>query len=268
MKDAEPVTCSFCGGQFEKGPGPNVKPEWYRKRCVRCGTISYITMPDPKSLDSIYSSAWESPETTGRFAAGSTDAVISRSLLKAIRWNATKGSCLDYGAGRGVLTQTIADLGGRVVAVEPHGGHNSASAGTHHAVSWFDSLDDVPPDQKFEYIFCVEVIEHLFDPVEVLAGLREGLLGGGGRLVITTPNAQGWRARKEGFKWREAQNPTHLTLFTEMSLRVCLEKAGYTKIKRIRWPVDYGKSGKVARLALSFTQVIGIDGGLRLVAYT
>lgn len=87
----------------------------------------------------------------------------------------------------------------------------------------------------------------------------------GGKVCITTPNANGWRARKDCFNWREAQNAAHITLFTEASLERCLKDAGFSKINRVRKPVDYGKKG-FAKIALAATQIAGVDGGLRYIA--
>lgn len=87
----------------------------------------------------------------------------------------------------------------------------------------------------------------------------------GGKLVITTPNAKGWRARKDGFRWREVQNPTHINVFSEAALKGCLIKAGYSSAKRIFRPVKYNAKG-INAIALGFTQLFGIDGGLRFIA--
>ena len=109
----------------------------------------------------------------------------------------------------------------------------------------------------------IEVVEHMLDPEYELKMIKEHLAPGG-KLVITTPNAKGWRALKDGFKWREAQNATHINLFSTDALIKCLQNAGYKKIKRVLRPVKYNVSG-LKGLFLSVTQMIGIDGGIRLV---
>jgi hypothetical protein len=104
----------------------------------------------------------------------------------------------------------------------------------------------------------------LLDPIEQLINIRKRLLPGG-KLLITTPNSKGWRARFDGAKWREVQNPTHVNLFTEKALRICLKKAGFNNVHRILRPISYNTKG-VLRLILSTTQMLGIDGGLRIIA--
>ena len=109
----------------------------------------------------------------------------------------------------------------------------------------------------------IEVLEHLLDPQETLAEIRRHL-SQGAKLVITTSNARGWRARIEGFNWRELQNLTHINLFTAQTLKDCLTKAGYSDAQRILRPVTYKAKGLKA-LGLAMTQTIGVDGGLIFV---
>lgn len=261
-KQVDQYACSWCQGAVIVGAGPSLKPGWKRYKCKKCGTISYLHLPDKSDLDLVYLSAWSAPQTSGAFAAGTTDDCISNSLLDAIAWDGKNKVCLDYGAGAGFLSQAIVSRGGNVVAVEPYG--EETSLGQSGRILWLKSLESIPSETKFEWIFLVEVIEHMLDPVSELKKIRDLLLPEG-KLVITTPNAKGWRARKDGFNWREAQNPTHITLFSGDSLEVCFQKAGFSRSWRVKKPVDYGKKG-LSRLALAITQLVGVDGGLRYMA--
>jgi SAM-dependent methyltransferase len=258
----EQMSCRWCGGHAVIGDGPSSKPDWSRYKCQCCGTIDYLTLPDQITLSEVYQSAWGASHSHGIFAAGSTNESISTSLLDAVGWHDVVGVSMDYGAGKGYLSRAMANRGGKVLAIEPYGG--AVDREISSPVLWHKSLDDIPGELKFEWIFLVEVIEHMLDPVNELSSLRERLVPGG-KLVITTPNARGWRAKKDGFKWREAQNPTHITLFTEASLKSCMNTAGFSKILRVRKPVDYGKKG-LAQFALAISQLLGVDGGLRFIA--
>jgi 2-polyprenyl-3-methyl-5-hydroxy-6-metoxy-1,4-benzoquinol methylase len=146
----------------------------------------------------------------------------------------------------------------RLTVFEPFGQNPGLQS-----VKWINDLADVE-GETFDWIFMVEVLEHLLDPQQELARIRRNLKPGG-KLVITTPNARGWRARLDGFKWREAQNPTHINLFTPRTLKDSLLKAGYSGAERIRRPVTYNTTGLKA-LVLAMTQMIGVDGGLRFVS--
>ncbi len=257
MKTQNSLLCEWCNGRVTEGLGPVERPDWSRWQCNSCSAIGYCRTPSLADLDEIYASAWDDEYASGGFATGSTDMDISRSLLKSFQFNSS-GCCLDYGGGRGQLTSVLIEKGcSDVYVYEPYGNNPGLSA------TWVKDIK-VLGDKQFDWIFMVEVIEHCTNPVSELSKVCN-LLSNEGKLVITTPNTLGWRARKEGFKWREAQNPTHINLFSEESLKKCLSEAGFSKIVRCRHPVQY-KATRIKSLLLSITQILGVDGGLRMVA--
>jgi 2-polyprenyl-3-methyl-5-hydroxy-6-metoxy-1,4-benzoquinol methylase len=251
--------CKWCSSRLITGPGPTVKPDWYRWKCGGCGSFGYVNPPTSQQLEDIYNEAWDDAESTGTYAAGSTEERISGSLLKAVGYLKYGGSCLDYGAGRGLFTRTVAKASSNgVTAFEPFGKDPQIES-----VEWISNLADIE-HREFDWIFLIEVLEHLENPQETLGDIN-ALLKPGGRLVITTPNAKGLQARFHEFSWREIQNPTHLNLFSSEVLEQCLENSGYDHVSRLLKRVSYKKPG-IKSLVLSFTQIFGIDGGLRFIA--
>lgn len=168
--------------------------------------------------------------------------------------------CIDYGSGKGVLAKRLAILGCKEVhAIEPFGPKQELEG-----VSWHRDWSDLPEGSRFDVIFMVEVIEHLKYPVEQLKKAKEKLSDGGG-ILITTPNANGWRSILKKGKWKQAQNPTHINLFSYNALSRCLREAGFGEVQRITKTMTYNKTG-LSGLALRMTQVLKIDGGLRVWA--
>ncbi|WP_018970505.1 class I SAM-dependent methyltransferase [Rubritalea marina] len=256
-KIQEKSQCRWCEGITKQGIGPIKRPNWNRWQCCNCGAIGYNDLPSEEELNELYLNAWVENDTSDRFATGSTDLGISRSLLKSVQFN-HDGRCLDYGGGTGQLASVLVEFGCVDVYVfEPYGNNPGLS------ISWVKDLR-VLDGEKFDWIFMTEVIEHITDPVAELAKVYN-LLSDHGALVITTPNSLGWRARIERFRWRESQNPTHINLFSEVALKKCLSEAGFSNIKRCYQPVQYKASG-LKRFLLSITQVLGVDGGLRIIA--
>jgi SAM-dependent methyltransferase len=251
--------CRWCGGATQTGNGPAARPEWIRWHCNGCGAFGYVNDPSPAELSQVYETAWQDSESSGTYAAGSTDEKIARSLLDMVCFSPTGCKCLDYGGGKGSLAKVLIEKGcERLTVFEPFGQNPGL-----HAVNWINDLNDLE-GEKFDWIFMIEVLEHLLNPQEELAEIRRHL-SPGGKLMITTPNARGWRARIDGFKWREAQNPTHINLFTALTLKNCLTNAGYSNAKRMLRPVTYKAKGLKA-LGLAMTQMVGVDGGLRFIA--
>ena len=81
------------------------------------------------------------------------------------------------------------------------------------------------PDNHFDAVHSAHVIEHVYDPVALLAECRR-ILKPGGTLVILTPNTGSAGHRYFGQAWLNLDPPRHLVLFSEASLRVAASRAG------------------------------------------
>jgi 2-polyprenyl-3-methyl-5-hydroxy-6-metoxy-1,4-benzoquinol methylase len=96
------------------------------------------------------------------------------------------------------------------------------------------SVDDLlQEDARYDVITISHVIEHVYDPIELLGTLYR-LLEPGGYLWLETPNLESAGARRFGRDWMALDPPRHLLLFTSRSLRTSLEKAGFQNIHQ-RW---------------------------------
>lgn len=256
------MNCKWCGREARFLPGPLVRPDWPRSQCKGCGALAFQDVPSAENLAEFYASAWQEERLSDGFATGATDIAISRALLSVSGWQpGTASKCLDYGAGRGEFAAALISQGcDQVYVFEPFGKPRDIGV-----AKWVANLDDLE-GEHFDWIFLIEVIEHMRDPVSELKNVRR-LMRPGGRLFITTPNARGLRARVEGYRWREAQNPTHVNLFTAAALKDCLRKAGFSKTIRSYKPVRFNATG-IRSIALSIAQRLGVDGGLRYLVTT
>lgn len=82
----------------------------------------------------------------------------------------------------------------------------------------------------FDYITMGQVVEHLVNPLEELRGVAD-ILKPGGRLIISTPNANGWGRRLFGRKWINWHAPYHIQMFSVKSMTTAAEQAGL-KVER------------------------------------
>ncbi len=78
---------------------------------------------------------------------------------------------------------------------------------------------------SFEAIVMGHVIEHVYQPVELLKECQR-LLTPGGTLVVITPNAASFGHRMFGADWRGLEPPRHLVVFTPKSLQLAFGLAG------------------------------------------
>ncbi len=251
--------CPWCNSHTMQKKSLTLLLKLKRWICKSCGAMGYTETPHINNLQKIYDSAWLDAENHGKFATGSTSKNISNQIVNISPISKTD-LCLDYGGGKGDFAKFLVSLGLYPVhVIEPFGPNPNISG-----VTWHHDWSDICNDLRFSKIFLIEVIEHLLNPELVLRTARNRLKENGW-IIITTPNAHGWRARIQKTKWREAQNPTHINLFSFKALSICLKRAGYTEIHRINRPMKYNKSGFKA-LLLGGTQLLGIDGSLRIMA--
>jgi O-antigen biosynthesis protein len=138
-------------------------------------------------------------------------------------------SVLDLGIGSGALGRFLIQRGDPPPDGLTYNPAEAELAGPHYRRLEVADLEHADlsalfGEERYEYIVCADVIEHLRQPQHVLAACRP-LLATGGKLLISVPNAgyaglvaellQGeFRYREEGLLDR-----THLRFFTRRSLR-------------------------------------------------
>ncbi|MCA9405721.1 MAG: glycosyltransferase, partial [Candidatus Omnitrophica bacterium] len=107
--------------------------------------------------------------------------------------DAPKGSVLDLGCGRGLLSKKIHDMGFAVTAADM-----KRDRFKHLDVIQFQNvnLDQPLPfdDDSFDYIFFLEVVEHLKNPYQVVKEISR-ILKPEGILILSTPNILNLRSR-------------------------------------------------------------------------
>ena len=107
-------------------------------------------------------------------------------------------SVLDLGCGRGEMIYYCAKAGARAVGIDYSPDavaicrqfiQSLASSLQNSLKVLVGSVEDFRCEEKFDYIFMVEVAEHMYDwQIERTLRAVHGLLKPGGRLIITTPN--------------------------------------------------------------------------------
>ena len=101
----------------------------------------------------------------------------------------------------------------------------------------------------FDVVLCHHVIEHVDDPVGFIKGVNS-IMKPNGVLVIGTPNFDSAMARRYGHRYRMLSDPTHISLFSDMSLRDLLIDNMFD-IEKIEYPyfdTKYFSRSEVLRL--------------------
>jgi SAM-dependent methyltransferase len=138
-----------------------------------------------------------------------------------------RGSLLDVGCGSGLFLERMRDFGWQVTGVEPDAAAASATrqrlGEDCRVVAQID--DPTLAAESFDAISLSHVIEHVPDPVALLARCRQ-LLAPVGTLVCVTPNSGSLAARSFGASWLHWDPPRHLNIFDVASLGQAIREAG------------------------------------------
>ena len=149
---------------------------------------------------------------------------------------------LDIGAGIGLLVAEANAQGFQAVGVEPS--RNLVEIGKEKL--GVDLRQGIFPHpelaaEKFDLICLVDVIEHVQNPVGLLAEIAKALAPDG-RVIVVTPDVGSLAARTLKKRWWHFRL-AHIGYFNSSNLSLAAERAGLkaTKFLRAKWffPVDY-----------------------------
>lgn len=135
---------------------------------------------------------------------------------------------LDIGAGSGHGCRALRDLGWDAIAVD----FNIPEARAPGVPYIRSDLARLPlADDSFDFVIGSNVLEHVYQPVEVLSSWRR-LLSSTGTLAVAVPNFASLDSRMFGPDWHGLLSiPRHLVHFTPRSLKLAFKLAGFQAIR-------------------------------------
>jgi len=95
------------------------------------------------------------------------------------------------------------------------------------------SYDLAESGEKFDLVFCTEVLEHVPETHHFAASFRD-LLNERGILYLTTPDAGHKRIPDDFISWDEVKPPEHVMFYSRQTVKRLLEEHGF-EIIRFRW---------------------------------
>jgi 2-polyprenyl-3-methyl-5-hydroxy-6-metoxy-1,4-benzoquinol methylase len=157
-------------------------------------------------------------------------------LIERIAMPGKHERVLDAGCGSGTISHFLSLHAAEVVAID-----SNPSAISYARAAYKESnlqfrlgqFDDLLANKSFDRIYCIEVIEHLYEQqVTDVLSLFYNLTNPAGQLFLTTPNHRSawpiieWALDRLGLaaKMDEVQHVTH---FTKRELTAVCERAGW-----------------------------------------
>src|SRR5207245_4980531 len=200
--------------------------------CRDCGLVRQDTRP--LAAAAIYDSEYYATDNPkGGYANYFLDSGVNRRTfrdrIRAIeRRYGRRGRLLDVGCALGDVLIEAKAAGWDVEGVEisPFAAQQARQRDLRVTVGRLEALDLAP--SSFDVVTLYDTIEHVTDPVAMLAAARR-LLVPGGLLHLVTPNVGGLQARLLGRLWYHYKPGEHLFYFAPPTLRLSIERAG------LRW---------------------------------
>lgn len=169
------------------------------------------------------------------------------------------GHLMDVGCGTGATLALGKQLGWMVEGLEMDNMavRSARAAGLRVGEGGYERLASTP--SAFDVIVCSHVIEHVFDPVDMLRAIYAALKPGGA-LLLSTPNVLSDVHRHFGKHWRGLEAPRHLVLFSEASLTALLQAQAFVVTSRSDQELATVRDS--ARIARGGTRVNSADRAL------
>jgi 2-polyprenyl-3-methyl-5-hydroxy-6-metoxy-1,4-benzoquinol methylase len=154
--------------------------------------------------------------------------------------NSDKTRILDLGCGNGSFSDLLNNLGYEMVGVEYSASGIAIAQQQYPNCNFIEaSIYDLPYSQlkpKFDVVISVEVIEHLFDPKQLIRSAKQ-CLKPGGTLILTTPYHGYWKNLALALSGKMDSHHTvlwdvgHIKFFSVPTLTKLLEAEGCKDIQ-------------------------------------
>ena len=208
-------------------------------RCGSCGFAQPAALPAlPRYFDRMYDQRWSADWIAREHDATYKDLIFD-DILRALaeRAHGHAGRLLDIGAHAGRFVAAARHAGWEAEGVELNPSTAAYAAGASGSVIHCGNIHSFEVSGRgFDAVTLTDVLEHVPDPRAVLRRVQRFIVPGGW-LSIKVPNAPAQRLKEQlkarvrpGYRPSVADNLVHVNHFSLPSLRVALEREGYTSV--------------------------------------
>jgi len=227
-----PGSCLVCGqtGAQEWLRGPDRfhgrRENYTLLRCPACSLVWLNDPPKPPEMHLHYTDAYHQLIS----AAGENSPVRWKARKAALAPYKQSGALLDLGCSSGSFLESLKDGDWKLYGVEMSAeGAKTAERRSNAQVFVGDILDAPFPRESFDAITCFDVLEHVYEPRQVMARVGEWLKPGG-IFYVLVPNVDSAEARVFGSYWHGLELPRHLFHYSPASLKFLAQSAGLQEV--------------------------------------
>lgn len=226
-----PVACNICGSKEHSALW--VKDEFQYNRCNDCGLVYINPRLTEEEISKIYRTLFKGKSLS---KPPPLDFTSYKEFFKLIANYRKNNSLLDVGCFRGYLLSGAREQGWQVKGTELSEQAAACARKDYGLDIHTGSLKDANyPENFFDVVSMLDVIEHLTDPAEYLREI-ERILRPGGILYIETPNFNSITRYLLGKNW-SIFFPWHLYYFTPGTLNNIVSRANLdvVSVRAINW---------------------------------
>ncbi len=215
---------------------------------VKCRDCDFVYLQNPQS-------ATAEPETYEEYFrnADAMDALPDNSIVDPSNpWNIyyrriglikdiyPTGKLLEIGCGRGYFLSLAQKSGYTVQGIEISSNAARYAREKFNVPVYTGDMEKMNiPEEKYDVITLWHVLEHFYNPLQVLCHVRS-MLNDKGILIIEVPNLASlkFQVANAEKRWIGGNHPRyHLSFFTKKTLRGVLLQSGFTGVKSLF--IDY-----------------------------
>lgn len=216
------AVCTLCGDPMRKlWPSDG----HYYFSCPSCQLVRVAPVPTREALKDYYDRAYE----VDREGYRRNLRRYGRRDLELLESLSGKGRMLEVGCSWGYFLEAARGCGWQVQGLElsnPAAKWAKERLGLEVGCGTIEAFP-LREETVFDVVVAWHVIEHVQDPMSFLRIARDRLRPGG-LLALRTPNIRSAPARLNGRAWHWVGAPAHLSLFSPKSLRLAVERTGFS----------------------------------------
>jgi 2-polyprenyl-3-methyl-5-hydroxy-6-metoxy-1,4-benzoquinol methylase len=232
--------CILCGngGATVTGKHPRDQHDADIVVCGSCGHLQMFPLMSPEWEKEEYNNDASLRNAKVQIAEGSDFATLKRKFSEWTKIHADMyfeklqqyKNILEIASGYGFFMEDLNNRPNKKFNIEgvEIGAFRRENfvGGTVHNINFVS--DTIPPEmrEKYDFVICMHLLEHLSDPVQFLKNIKP-LLTSDGKVLFEVPNIECWldEISKEYYDFSFLRE--HYSYWTAKTLRLAFEKADY-----------------------------------------